>query len=317
MACFSPLQGFRQLFTGKVVFSAHSAGTSLNKVTVACGNCVGCRLRRSAEWAIRCVHEAKMFDRNSFITLTYDSDHLPKFGSLVKKHFQDFMKRLRVEVDRYPELFLSDFSRGVRYYHCGEYGELRGRPHYHSILFNLDFSDKVFLKFSNGIPLFTSDVLRRIWGKGHVSIGDVTFESAAYVARYVLKKVNGKEAFDAYSLSDDQGNLLFDSQTGEFLTLLPEYTTMSRRNGIGKSWYDKYKSTVYPSDSVVHNHRELRPPRYYDGLFELDSPSDFESLKRQRVKDSRIFSANNTSARLLVRRTLAEKRIKQLVRPLV
>ena len=136
MPCYRPIKGYRSrrlnAETGKrpVVFNPRD-GFYDQPVDLPCGQCIGCRLERSRQWAIRCVHEASLHERNCFITLTYRDECLPTNGSLDLDAFQKFMKRLRRR-----------FGEGVRFFHCGEYGENFGRPHYHAILFNLDFSDK-------------------------------------------------------------------------------------------------------------------------------------------------------------------------------
>ena len=87
-------------------------------IIVSCKQCKGCRLEYSRQWAMRITHEQSLWLNNIFITLTYDDDHLPQLGNsttLVKKDFQDFMKRLRKKENRHP-------NDPIRYYHCGEYG---------------------------------------------------------------------------------------------------------------------------------------------------------------------------------------------------
>lgn len=129
-------------------------------------------------WAVRIVHEAQMWPQNSFITLTYRPEDLPQGGSLNVEHYQLFMKKLRAR----------NTGHKIRFFHCGEYGEKLSRPHYHAILFNYDFPDKKVFSEKNGNTIYTSELLEDIWGKGFCTIGDVTFQSAAYVARYVMKK---------------------------------------------------------------------------------------------------------------------------------
>jgi len=163
------------------------------------------------------------------------------------------MKRLRKEI-----------GPGVRYFHCGEYGEKLGRPHYHACLFNYDFPDKRLWKKTNGGDLYVSETLNKIWGSGHCVIGSVTFDSAAYVARYITKKITGTDAPLHY------GNRQ------------PEYTTMSRRPGIGADWYKKYSTDCYPSDTVIMRGKEIRPPKFYDNKFELDNPTEFRKIKSNR-----------------------------------
>lgn len=258
MPCFRPLSGWRSSAinpkSGKrsITFTAQKAFRDM-PVTVPCGQCIGCRLERSRQWAIRCVHEASLYENNSFITLTYDNEHLPKDGSLNKKHYQDFMKRLR-----------KAYSQKIRYFHCGEYGEQLGRPHYHACLFNFDAPDKKLWKPSEGGDLYVSEKLNEIWGQGFCILGAVTFDSAAYVSRYIAKKITG------------------DKAEGHYGPKLPEYTTMSRRPGIGKGWFEKYKTDCYPSDSVVMRGKEFLPPKYYDKQFEIDSPEEFAKLKHKR-----------------------------------
>jgi hypothetical protein len=203
------------------------------------------------------MHEAQMFESNCFVTLTYDDLHLPKNNSLVLKDYQLFMKKLRRK-----------YGSGIRFYHCGEYGDELGRPHYHSILFNHDFEDKKFYSENNGNKLYTSDSLSSLWEKGHSIIGDVTFESAGYVARYSLKKVTGEKAKDHYG------------------SRLPEYSTMSRRPGIGKNWFEKYKCEVYPLDRVNVNGVDSKPPRYYDYLLQKEDPSTMALIKIEREESA-------------------------------
>ena len=161
-----------------------------------CGQCVGCRLERSRQWAIRCMHEAQMHEDNCFITLTFNPESLDDRSnpwSLDVRDFQLFMKRLRKK-----------YGAGIRFYHCGEYGELNKRPHYHACIFGFDFPDKRLWKVTNsGHRLYISESLDELWPFGFCTIGNVTFESAAYVARYIMKKVNGDAAADHYEWIDE------------------------------------------------------------------------------------------------------------------
>lgn len=268
MPCYSPLQAWRSRDVnpgGKrsLVFKKEQ-GLDGSELEVPCGQCRGCRLERSRQWAVRCVHEASLYEDNCFITLTYNDDNLPADWSLDKKHFQDFMKRLRKRIE----------PRKVRYFHCGEYGEENGRPHYHACLFNWDPPDKVLWSVRDGVKLYRSAMLEELWPFGHSTVGEVTFESAAYVARYVMKKVTGDKADEHYKF--------VDADTGELYTVIPEYTTMSRRPGIGAGWFDKYKDDCYPSDSVIIRGREVQPPKYYDARFGEIDPEGLEEVKSVR-----------------------------------
>lgn len=302
MVCYRPLQGYRALVlsaNGKrpIVFSKRAGYEDL-PVSVSCGQCIGCRLERSRVWATRCVHEASLYDSNCFITLTYSNEFVPEHGSLVKAHFQNFMKRFRDRIS--PDK--------VRYYMCGEYGENFGRPHYHSCLFNWDFEDKVlWRKTPNGDLLFRSAFLEDLWPFGFSSVGALSFESAAYVARYVMKKRTGKGAVAHYNE--------WDPETGEVLSeRLPEYNDMSRRPGIGADWYNQFRSDLYPGDFVVYDNRKFRVPRFYDTKYEVEDAEAFRALKKSRVCRAKLHVENNTKDRLRVREAVQEAKLRQLKR---
>lgn len=300
MACFHPMTGYRARernpATGKrrIVFNSRD-GFIDQPVTIPCGQCVGCRLERSRQWAIRCVHEASLHERNCFITLTYDNAHLPKSGSLELDAFQKFMKRLRKR-----------FGDGIRFFHCGEYGEKFKRPHYHACLFNFDFEDRELWKQRDGVNLYISESLSELWPFGFSTIGDVTFESAAYVARYIMKKVTGDKAVEHYAELGSFGEILAERR--------PEYVTMSRRPGIGKPWLEKFRSDVYPSDFVLMNGKKMRPPKYYDSIFELEDPEMCAKVKARRKSKAEEHSENNTPDRLAVREEIQLRKANQLVR---
>lgn len=293
MSCFHPIDCYRKI-GGGVTFTRQNAYID-QPLKIPCGQCVGCRLERSRQWAIRCVHEASLYEHNSFITLTYDDDNLPSDRSLHVEHFQKFMKRLRKK-----------FGQNIRFYHCGEYGEQTFRPHYHACLFNINFHDKKIWSHKNGNNLYNSEILSKLWPYGYAVIGDVTFESAAYVARYIMKKINGKNAQQHYER--------INPETGEIYQLKPEYTTMSRRPGIAGDWFQKFKTDVYPKDFLTINGKKMRPPRYYDRQYELLYPTDLEKIKSRRKIKAKKHLTNNTKDRLLVREELAKIKVAKLAR---
>lgn len=301
MPCYSPLEGYwsrRRNPSGKrgVVFSA-SEGFLDRPVKVPCGQCVGCRLERSRQWAIRLMHERAMHEENCFITLTYDDKHLPPYGSLRKSDFQKFMKRLRK----------ANSDKRIRYFHCGEYGDITGRPHYHAILFGIDFSDRYSWAVRKGHPTFRSRSLENLWKDGHSEIGSVTFESAAYVARYVMKKRTGKDSAKHYER--------MDPETGEVVELEREYCTMSRRPGIGSEWLERYGHETYRDDTVVMRGREMRPPRFYDDKYEVVEPELVAEAKakRQAKRDRK----EETPERMEAREACAYARLSRLERSMI
>ena len=264
MPCFHPITAYHKIGGGITWTYQESNGI---KLTVSCKQCTGCRQEYARQWAMRNIHEASLWLNNIFITLTYNDQNLPEHNTLVKKDFQDFMKRLRKHKK-------ANTKNPIRFFHCGEYGEKFGRPHYHAILFNTNFNDRKPIPGQKNLT--TSDTLKNLWGKGHVSIGDVTFQSASYVAGYVQKKINGKQKEDHYRR--------IDKTTGETWVLPQEYATMSRRPGIAGLWFAKHKKDVYPSDNIHINGKEMRPPKYYDNLFQEQNPLQMEQIKENRTK---------------------------------
>lgn len=292
MPCNDPLRAWWGP-GGAVVFKP-SEGWIDRPLLVPCGRCWGCRIDKSKEWAVRCTHEAQMHDRNSFITLTYSDEMLPPDGGLHVEHWQLFAKRLRKKIGSF------------RYFHCGEYGDLNDRPHYHAAIFGLDFSgDRTLLKNQNGNKLYRSKLLEDAWAMGHCSVGNLTFESAAYIARYTMKKITGDQAEEHYQR--------IDPDTGEVFQVNPEYISMSRRPGIGKTWIDKYKDDVYPGDQVVINGKKYKPPRYYD---QQVKPEILQSLKFKREERARKRAKENTPERLVVKEKVLRIKMKELKRQL-
>lgn len=301
MPCYHPIEGYRSRFvnaSGKrsIVFNKRDGFVDL-KVNIPCGQCIGCRLEKSRQWAMRCVHEASLHDANCFITLTYDDDNLPVGYTLVKKHFQDFMKRLRWR-----------FPQRISYFACGEYGEILQRPHYHACLFGFDFPDKAKLKQVGDNLLYRSLVLEELWPFGFCTIGSVSFDSAAYCARYVMKKVTGDRAERHYE------SIL--RETGEIVRREPEFALMSLRPAIGKLWYNRFNGEVLASDSVVMRGKEMNPPKYYDKLHEREDELAHSRVKWKRIRKAKKHADNNTPERLLVREVVAAAKVNLLKREL-
>lgn len=301
MPCYHPMRGYRSKTvnaSGKrsITFDRNQGFVDMPQ-EIPCGQCIGCRLERSRQWAVRCMHEAKMHEKNCFITLTYNDQNLPPDKSIHVEHFQNFMKRLR---KKYAH-------KKIRFFHCGEYGEKFARPHYHACIFGLDFSDKKHWRTINENKLYTSQTLEELWPFGFSTIGEVTFESAAYVARYVTKKITGKNAIHHYNT--------INYETGEILSeRRPEYVTMSRRPGIGKPWLEKYLSDVFPDDFVLMRGKKLKPPKFYNAQYERAYPSDYEKLKIARKRAAEKHAANNTRDRLDAREYIHHQKISKLKR---
>lgn len=309
-------------------------------IALPCGKCTGCKLERSRQWAVRLMHEAQLHTRTSFITLTYRDEDLPTSTrrassqsltarrvrrpgvkdqvdrhahakthaheiqdcpSLSKGDLQGFTKRLNEDVRR-------RFGKGVKYYACGEYGDKTHRPHYHIAVYGEDFSDDRYhwKRSESGATLWRSSRLARLWPHGDADIGELTFESAAYIARYIMKKITGTKAAEHYKRVDREGREYW---------LVPEFNVMSRRPGLAKEWFLQHMNSVYPHDHVISRGHPAKPPRYYDKLLEALAPYEYELMKKAREEAPRNED-DNTPARLEARETVALAKLQQSKRSL-
>lgn len=297
MPCYHPVKAWysgKKNVSGKRSLQFQAAGGFGDALQIACGQCIGCRLERSRQWAIRCMHENIFATESSFLTLTYAPEHLPQHASLVPEDAQKFIKRLRRRLG----------SRVVRYFLCGEYGETLARPHYHVLLFGCAFTDdrRPYKQTPFG-QTYTSAFLDDVWGLGQCVIGNVSFESAGYVARYSLKKITGQMARGHYQT--------IDPATGEIIIRAPEFVRMSLKPAIGRPFFDLYKNDLYPHDYVVHENKKMRVPRYYDSKL---PPEVLADLKLKRKKRAAKHRWNNSAARLAVREEIVSARQKTLKR---
>jgi hypothetical protein len=335
MPCYKPIQAWRAKSlneNGKrpIVFNLRDAYLDM-PITIPCGKCIGCRLEKSRQWAIRCMHEASLYQNNCFITLTFKDSCLPKNNSIDVGIFQRFMKRLRKRCKGLDEIYepkKEKYIRPIRVFYCGEYGTAckncgkseqacacgkfqkgLGRPHFHACLFNFDFKDKYVWSNNNGNLYYRSDLLEDLWqGQGYCIIGDLTYESAGYTARYVTKKLDGK-------LADETDHYLshYDGVTGEQIDKVKEFAHSSRNPGLATWWFDQYKTDVYPNDFILVKGKRVKPPKFYDKLFEKEHPMDYAILKSER-KSMAEQSSDNTFNRLIIREEIQERKFKKLKR---
>lgn len=296
MPCYGPLTAYRPKANAndkRLVFRKTDSETGVG-IKIPCGKCPGCRLEQSRQWAVRCMHEKRLHTDSCFATLTYSDDRLPSGNTLVLADLQNFMKRLR---DHWSYNY---GKTGLRFFACGEYGSHTSRPHYHLLLLNTDFNDKRLIKSGSQYNLYDSPLLSRLWPHGHHALGDVTFESAAYVARYCMKKnQNGK------TVSDGR---------------LPEFVTMSRNPGLGSGYFNKFSNELLAHDTVIVNGQPAALPRYYDTQIakltetqKIGLYTGFELIKLKRRRKLKFSSrADNTLRRLRTREVvaLAKLRIK-------
>ena len=271
MTCYFPLEAWKgdKNTSGKraIVFREDLAQTG-DHLWLPCGQCIGCRLERSMMWAVRSIHEQQTQSEQGkdscMITLTYSQENIPHHGSLCYPHVQKFLKRLRKEIAPNKIKFLCG----------GEYGDKFDRPHYHLLIFGYGFPDRELFSRTSSGDLFRSEQLERLWPFGFSTLNAITTESAAYVARYCMKKVNGDQADEHY--------LRVDERTGELFTVEPEFMHCS--NGIAKEWYRKYSGDCYPSDFLMVRKKltngliRVPVPRYYEKILEKEDPEKYAEL---------------------------------------
>lgn len=236
---------------------------------IPCGSCYSCRMTKARDWTVRCLLESQYHEESWFITLTYDDDHLPynvdsvsgEFtgkSSLVKSDLQKFIKRLRKNYS---------FDNHISYLACGEYGDLSLRPHFHLLLFGLKLDDlKEYKKTPLGYSLYNSDFITKCWPYGYSVIAPVTYESAAYVSRYTVKKQGdfGKDIYDDYLIEK-------------------EFLLCSLKPAIGYQYYVDHRDEIYKYDAIyLPEGKVVKPPRYFDKLFERDYPEKMEFIKEHR-----------------------------------
>lgn len=284
-------------------------------VQVPCQQCIGCRLDYSRSWADRIVMEMlSTLGPCWFLTLTYDDDHISDTyvrssdgsvnsflyvhegvqveltaRSVMPDHIQKFLKDLR----RYYEYHFD--HKGIRFYVSSEYGPKTRRPHYHMCIFNLPIFDlKKECNNKLGDALYSSETLSRIWSKGFVTIGELTWQSAAYVARYVVKKIKGKDSGEFYERHG---------------SVLPEFCRQSNRPGIGAMYFESHYKEIYATDEIfLPSSRQFngktKPPRYFDKLLEklqIDGLADPDVKSLARIKADRTrFSVDVEYNRYIV-----------------
>jgi len=338
MPCYHPLSAYQHATEGGSLLFTLPKNSSQPYVPleVPCGRCIGCRLAKSREWSVRCMHEASLHWDNCWLTLTLNDEY-----KNTRPNPYSLEKGPKSEITRFIKRYRKKFGNGIRFLYCGEYGEAcffcnksekfcysegcknfhpwRGRPHYHVCIFNHDFKDKIHFKNINGLPHYTSETLDALWtdpktklNMGHATISDLTPDSAAYTARYSLKKITGDLA-----KHDDPVTQIKHYQRinpyGEIIDLLPEYINMSRAPGIGKRWLDLYPKEVLDNDSVLFKTLRIKPPRYYDDKLSLIDPDTVEENKNIRI-DKAINCPDNTTQRLLTREYIAQQKAAKLHR---
>jgi len=268
------------------------AGVDYYKVYIPCGTCILCRNEQARQWAVRITHEAQQHKENSFITLTYEDEQLPQWGSLDYSHLREMWDRLRSARRRkaLPRL---------RYYAVGEYGDQTLRPHYHACIFGEGFTEGRKILRTTPTTLWTSPELEEAWGHGQVSVGILNFATARYTASYVTKKLRAKQQY-----------VRVDEETGELIPLEQPRAFMSRN--IAKNWWGEFHHQVIAHDQVVINGETQKPPKAYDRWLFERSETASEIQKTVRIENSKSQTKEQTHARARNAHAHAENKSKTL-----
>lgn len=301
MACYRPIrawQAVEDVWSAKAKKYGERPGRiefreikDSREITLACGKCIGCRTTRQRAWALRCMHEAaetRDKDGNSlnssFITLTYNDENYK--AALDYRDYQLFMYRLRRRLG--PK----------RFFASGEYGGQFGRAHWHAIIFGEDFPDRRPF----GPNYFRSPVLEELWPHGYSSVGEASYESAAYVAGYVVKKLDGEKT----------RSTIVDQRTGLDVERTPERGYMSLRPGLGSKWFEKYWKEVYRGrDGIIQKGGYVMPPlKYYDKMLMKESGIELDIKQYERAKRAAEYIEENTNERLRVREQVHRAKMK-------
>jgi len=292
MACEHPLKGWRRADNvGPLRFGPMPQDGQLWwPLNVPCGNCILCREEQARQWGVRITHEAAMHEENAFITLTYSDNNLPEHNSLNYEDLQKFWKRLRHHLGP------------LRYYAVGEYGDKTLRPHYHACVFGHAFMQDRRLLRESPTLLWTSPMLEEAWGKGHVSVGALTFETARYTASYVTKKLRSKQTY-----------VRINEEDGELIPLVQPRCFASRDPAIGGTWLAEFGKYVYDHDHVVINGRPQKPPKSYDRWLEKTQGKEaVAKIKEQRQKKAAKAKSQDARARAEIARARAKMKSKSV-----
>lgn len=285
------------------------------KIEIPCGKCLGCRLDHANAWATRMTIEAKTWKKNCFVTLTYNNENLPinheGEPTLIKKHIQDFFKRLRYH-HKGKETWINPKSEKkeepIRYFCCGEYGPKGGRPHYHVAIFNWEPDDLVFYKTNkHGDAIFKSKTLQKIWGHGFVTVEEMNFNTAAYISRYVQKKAGLEPEKREYTgvirwewREDERNGMPYKhfihEQRTKKTAKQKEFVLMSRGVGIGlKYWLDN-KEKIKRNGGILLKIKDTAKikqiPRYFKKIWEKENWEEYHRFAYKQQKKAEEIKKN-------------------------
>ncbi|AXH77964.1 MAG: replication initiator protein [Microviridae sp.] len=275
MPCESPIRAYRPATGGPLLFTAPDPNRSpqiYQALDIPCGNCILCKEEHARQWAVRIAHEATLHEANSFLTLTYTNEQMPRHNSLDYSHLQKFWKRLRKQIGE------------LAYYAVGEYGDNTLRPHYHACIFGHDFTEGSIIVAEEPHRLWENPWLNTAWGHGRVTIGQLNYKTARYTASYVTKKLKSTQQY-----------VRMDDETGELIRVTQPRAFMSRN--IGKEWWLRYGAHTTAHDFVVIDGAKQKPPKAYDKWLGEVNPAKLEQIKENRKEKTQQLTPNENHAR--------------------
>lgn len=297
MACFHTMKAYR-LRNGDLSFKPKNDYKEI--LEIPCGKCIGCKLDHANDWATRCWCEMQSWKNNCFITLTYDNEHIPENGLLNKEDLQNFMKRLRYYhqgIEEWTNPRTKRKENPIRYLACGEYGPNgTRRPHFHILIFNWKPKDMKFYKENHAENrIMISKEITRIWGKGFITVGELTYKSACYVSRYCTKKMfNGVKNKDLKKAE-----------------IQPEFILMSRNGGIGIKYWENYQKLIMKQDGILIKQgdkvKNKRIPRYFEKKLQEQNEEKYEKYKTKKM-----IKGKKAIAKTLEKTSLTESEYKRM-----
>jgi hypothetical protein len=236
-------------------------------ISVPCGYCPSCIKDRKMSWKMRLLHQLQYHSDAIFLTLTYSDDYLPVIDgrpTLCKPDFQKFMKRLRIHFQRDPAFKSNPLD--LSYFMVGEYGESKGRPHYHAIIFGLSWDNLgTLVRYPTSHGWVTSsNLVSSLWTFGYNVVGTVTELSIDYVAGYSQKKLFGK-----------LGKEFYGSTT-------PPYLCVSK--GLGLEWLAEHESQVLSRKYLILRQFRVALPRYYRKKLNITA-DDYQEFFHKAYQD--------------------------------
>lgn len=305
MSCFEPLTAYQMIYadyTSEIRFTRPKSG-KFKELKVPCGKCLGCKLDKANDWSIRCWCEMQQWKNNCFITLTYDDNHIPQGGYLDKRDVQLFMKKLRYYhegIEEWTNPITGKKEKPIRFMLCGEYGPNgTRRPHYHLLIFNWKPDKLKFHKENQwGDRIMTSKDIENIWGKGFITVGELTYKSACYVARYTTKKMFNETKIKDLKKAEIQ----------------PEFILMSRMPGIGYKYWNDYKTEILNREGILIKLKDKVKNKKIPKYFERKYKEQIGDKNWLKYSDKKQRKAKKTMKEILKNTSMTESEYQQMLK---